>query len=257
MLKLAMPISDLFNDAAVRKAIISGSYCLECRERTSESAEPRQYLFHFEKDILRPWLKSDKNAIKSVISSKDELKLITFHMEACCSKPVLKNSVFFSGGRRFRAGELIDNARKNIKWLKACLPKKDIEIAVENNNYYPTPAYKYITEPEFIARIVHENGIKFLFDLAHAKISSYNKKMPYRKYLDALPMERIVQIHVSKSGVNKQGLAYDAHGIPDRSILREVKEIISKFSPLYLTIEYYADGKRLITAMEKFRKICG
>ena len=96
----------------------------------------------------------------------------------------------------------------------------------------------------------------FLFDLAHARITAHNKKSSYRNYINALPLDRMVQIHVSREGINEQGLAYDAHEFSDGEVLKEAKEIIHKFSPEYVTIEYYKDKDKLIQMLGQYKQIC-
>lgn len=256
MVKLATPISALFGNDSQTWEIIAKSYCLECREENLASKVPKQYVFHFDKDILHPWSEKEKDFIRLAILSKKELKLITFHMSASCSKPILKQGIFYCGGVEFSRQEMLDNVRNNISWLKRCINNRDIEIAVENNNYYPTPAYRYITDAHFICQVILENGLKFLFDLAHAKITAHNKRESYQKYIEELPLGRVIQLHVSKHGINEDDLAYDAHELPDESIFNEVKEIIREFSPEYVTIEYYKDKELLIQLLEQYRQLC-
>ena len=76
--------------------------------------------------------------------------------------------------------------------------EKEISISVENNNYYKTEAYDYVTDPDFISSIVYDNDINFLFDISHARISAYNSGVDYCEYLLKLPLNRVNQIHIFK-----------------------------------------------------------
>ncbi|NQT07142.1 MAG: DUF692 family protein [Candidatus Omnitrophica bacterium] len=256
MVELAVPISYLFGSSSLAKEVIAKGYCLECREESLESKEPKQYLFHFDKDIAHPWEREEKESISLSIQSKKELKLVSFHMAASCSRPVLKEGVFYCGGIRYSKEDMLNNARDNAEWLKDIIADRGIEIALENNNYYPTPAYEYVTDPDFISDIVYKNGIKFLFDLAHARITSHNRQIPYDRYLKGLPLERMIQIHISKHEIDGKDLAYDAHELPDGSILQEAKSIIQEFTPKYVTVEYYKDKEKLIEILEKLKTAC-
>ena len=48
MIKIATPISHLFEDKIQAKIIIKNSDCLECRDRSIDSKEENQELFHCE-----------------------------------------------------------------------------------------------------------------------------------------------------------------------------------------------------------------
>lgn len=256
MVKLATPISNLFEDDLTREEILKKSHCLECREETLRSSELKQYLFHFDKDILHPWDEAQRKHLDAAFSLKKELKLISFHMATACADPVLKQKMFYTGGREFSRQGMLKNARANTMWLKDSIGNKNIKIAVENNNYYPTPAYRYVTDADFITQVIAENQLLFLFDLAHAKITAHNKNKSYRDYTARLPMQNLVQIHISKHGIDNEGLAYDAHEFPGDDIFEEVKTITSRFTPEYLTIEYYKDKEKLIRALKQYGRLC-
>ncbi|MFC1753139.1 DUF692 family multinuclear iron-containing protein [Thermoproteota archaeon] len=256
MTKLSVPISSLFKNISASKKISAICACLECREESLQNPEPRQHLFHFENNIIQLWSNEERDSIISVIAKKQELNLITFHLAASCSNPFIKQGVFHCGGKIYLRQEMFDNIRNNVLFLKDCIHEKDINIAIENNNYYPTPAYRDITDADFITQVVGENKINFLFDLAHAKITAYNRKMPYQDYIKGLPLEKMIQMHVSKYGVNENGLAYDAHELPDEPLFHEVGDILNKFNPEYVTIEYYKNEDRLIAILKQYSQLC-
>lgn len=256
MAKLATPISNLFEDNLIRREIIKKSHCLECREETLECSELKQYLFHFDKDILHPWDEADRKYFDNIFSLKKELKLISFHMATACEEPVLKEKIFYAGGREFSRQVMLQNAQANTTWLRSRIGAKNIKIAAENNNYYPTPAYKHVTDADFITQVITENKLLFLFDLAHAKITAHNQNKSYLDYTAGLPIKNAVQVHISKHGINNKGLAYDAHELPDDDIFEEVKAIMAKFTPEYLTVEYYKDKDKLIGVLEHYSLLC-
>ena len=256
MIKLATPISHLFEDEAVGKEIFAKSDCLECREERIRSAWPKQYIFHFDKNIVHPWGAEEKGFISAAILAKKELKLATFHILSSSSRPLLKEYVFYCGGRQFSREEMLDNAHHNADWLKTFIGNRDIGIALENINYYPTPAYQHVTETHFINEIIRGNGLSFIFDLAHARITAYNKNEDYRSYISELPMDKMVQLHVSRHRINEKGLAYDAHEEVEDADLEEARDIMRKFSPEYLTVEYYRDKDKLIQTLKQCKKLC-
>ena len=256
MPKLATPVSSLFKDAAIAREILSVSRFLEGRDNGPFMDASVQRAYHFEHDIVHLWTGQEKDGIISKIGTLPNLDLITFHMASACSDPVLKNGIFERGGKSFSRDELLKNASENVKWLKSALSPYTIDVAVENNNYYPTAAYDHITEPGFIREVITKNSLTFLFDIAHALITAHNKKESYKNYIDALPMDKMIQVHVSKYAVADTGLAYDAHELPDESLFQEVKSVVNRHDPRYITIEYYNDKDALIGALKKFDRLC-
>lgn len=244
-MELATPISNLFNKKETAEKLISASDCLECRDESHYATYPKQYLFHFDLDIIHGWNQKQKRYLSSAIGSKPDLKIVTFHMGSSCRDRVVEDGVYQPAGKVYPQEELFLNAKNNIAWLRD-LNKKDIVIGVENNNYYPTPAYQHVTEGDFITHIVRDNGVSFAFDLAHAKITAHNKKIEYSRYLSTLPMGEIIQIHISNYKVNEKNIAYDAHELPDESILREAERLAKAYLPKYLTVEYYQNADCLL-----------
>ena len=249
MIKIATPISDLFDNELMANEIMARSNCLECRERSSMFKAPGQFLFHCEQNIVCLWDGHERSSIYSLISAKRELQLVSFHMAASCSEPVLTQGIYHSGGLVFTEEEMLNNARLNIAWLRTWL-EDNIEIAVENNNYYSTPAYRHITDGSFISRVVHENGLRLLFDSAHARITAYNKGINYSEYRASLPLDRMIQIHISKHGINERNIAYDAHELPDETVFEELIGIVSLYPLKYLTVEYYKDPCELLKVLD-------
>ena len=168
--------------------------------------------------------------------------------------PVLVKGVYQPGGKQYSRQELLKNAKLNIMWLRSFLPE-NVLIGVESNNFYPTPAYHHITDGDFITQVVEKNAIKFLFDIAHGKITAHNKAMAYKDYRSTLPLKDTIQIHISNHKINSQNIAIDAHEIPDDAIYHEVKELITSYPIKYLTIECYHDFEKVIHTMDRFRQL--
>jgi hypothetical protein len=252
MIKIATPISTLFADAETGKRLAAKSDCLECRDLSLESTLPKQELFHFEAELIKQWPEEEREYLRKAIEAKKDLKLATFHAASNCTAPILVEKMFFPGGDTLTREEMIKNARENTAWLRS-LGKKFL-IGIENNNGYATPAYDIVTDADFISEIVRDNDLQFLFDTAHAHITSINRQVPYETYLAGLPMERLIQIHVTAHGMRDDGSAFDAHEPPTDKENEEVSSILSRYPTLrYCTIEYYRDAKKLEKVLDDYR----
>ncbi|MFH0753776.1 MAG: DUF692 family multinuclear iron-containing protein, partial [Candidatus Omnitrophota bacterium] len=183
MVRMATPVSSLFAEGQQLLEIRRLSDCLEGRDHTCQLAIEDQRLFHFEMSIVNAWGEAERAWAKGVIEGRPALEGVSFHMASCCSHPVIESGVFQPGGKAFTRVELLEHARCNILWLKGVNKGRAVRIAVENNNYFLTPAYAHVAEPSFIASVVRDNGIHFLFDVAHAHISAHNMRMSYDTYV--------------------------------------------------------------------------
>lgn len=114
-------------------------------------------------------------------------------------------------------------------------------VGFENLNFFPNSAYVHVCEPDFISEVIRDNDAYLVLDLAHALISAQNMRMDIRDYLLALPLERVIEVHVSGPRMEGTGLidAHEPPGSGDYKILKFVREILAQ--EFYLTVEYYSD----------------
>ncbi len=72
-----------------------------------------------------------------------------------------------------------------------------LQVLLENLDYCPEGAYEHICQPEFIAEVVEMTGAGMLFDIAHWRVSSSWLGFDPIGALASMPLERIVEIHLS------------------------------------------------------------
>ena len=253
--KIATPISHLFESDITSSKIIEVSDCLECRDHSPKKSFKKQELFHCDLQPIHKFSSYDINSLIQIKSDKPELKLISFHLASCYQNPKVSKGIFHAQGIKLSVEELKYNAKVNLKKIKQIFGES-ISISVENNNYYKTEAYDYITDPDFINSIVLENDINFLFDVSHAKISAKNSGIDYDVYLSKLPLERVNQIHISKEGFNSKGEVFDAHELPSDFETKKIFDFISNYKSIkYITVEYYKDASKLIAYLNKLKSM--
>ena len=254
MISITTPISHLFEDESVAEEILTNSDNLECRDHSVAFREDKQVAFHCELQPIHPLSAKHFDYLRSICLLRPNLQLISFHVACCCDKPTIINGMFELGGTIFSREEMMKNATGNFKEIKNIFGPH-IKIAVENNNFYPTKAYENVAEPAFLKAIVIDNDICFLFDIAHARVSAHNKNMSYEEYKSGLPMDRTVQLHICRYGINENGMAYDAHFAPDELEYTEIEQLINKYGIEYLTVEYYKDKEGLLASLNTLKKI--
>lgn len=251
---IATPIFHLFRQESEIQKVIDISDCFECRDISFESTIQKQKIYHSDIELIHKWTEKEINKLTSIKSTKKELELISFHVASCYSNPIIIDGIFQPNGIEYSKEDMITNSKENIKTVRNILGN-EVEIAVENNNYFPTNAYKVITDSDFLFYTVNNNGIAFLFDIAHAMVTSYNRKISFDDYINELPLDRCVQIHICQYGV-KNGVAYDAHETPGEQLYLFLKNFLNHYKKVkYLTVEYYKSIEQLFLIINKIREI--
>jgi sugar phosphate isomerase/epimerase len=253
--QIATPISHQFENNNYGKEIASVSDCLEVRERSLDSSWENQHLFHIDIDITHKWDDKLRDYLKNAFDMKQELKLITMQATRCCKGEKVIDGMFQMDGRVFSAEEMLSFSIENTKWLRNVLPK-NILIGLENNNYYPTDAYNIVADGDFITKVVNKNNLFLLLDIAHAMVTAHNKKISYDQYIETLPLDKLIQVHICQPKLIAGQIGRDTHNEPNDEMFSEVVRLVNKYSTIkYLTIEYYKDKDILITSIKKLRNL--
>ncbi len=139
----------------------------------------------------------------------------------------------------------------NVRALADAIP---VLVVLENLNYCPGGAYEHVCEPEFIADVIEKTGTDMLLDLGHALVSAAWLGIPIDAYLARLPLDRVVEVHVSGPRM-REGHLTDVHEtlLDDHYALLE--EVLRTVSPRALTIEYQRDEAALREQLTRLRRI--
>ena len=242
---IVTPLSYLIHNKSAYNRILSSTNFFELRDFELDNNFLNKKLvkfYHSEFQINHPLDNNKLNIIEKKLSKYRNINFISFHLASNFALPKLnKNNIFLKGYIQSSKNQMLINAKINIKKIKKRFP--GIKILIENNNFYDTGAYKFVTDANFISKIVLENNINFLFDLSHAIITSFNKKITLKQYISDLPMKKMIQFHISRP-ILKKNVYYDAHFLP---ILNNfLKQFLYDYKPKYITIEYYKNLNKLI-----------
>jgi uncharacterized protein (UPF0276 family) len=107
--------------------------------------------------------------------------------------------------------EAIDTAVARLRELEDALERP---VAVENVSYYADPAPRTMDEPDFLLEVLEAADAKLLLDVNNVYVNAKNHGFDPRTYIDRIPAERVVQIHVAGHHTKKDGLIIDTHGEP-------------------------------------------
>ncbi|MBR4110406.1 MAG: DUF692 family protein [Clostridia bacterium] len=117
-----------------------------------------------------------------------------------------------------------------------------MEVLLENvPARYDERQKDFLSSPEFITKVINETDCGFLFDIGHAKQAVDILKIPFEEYVSRLPMNRLVEIHLSGVNVAEDGLVWALHRKMNEEDYKFLEDAIKKYDTLQtITLEYGA-----------------
>jgi uncharacterized protein (UPF0276 family) len=162
-----------------------------------------------------------------------------------------------STGRSFSTGFMLPPRQTNegvgaaARSVRAMAETVPVAFAIENGVSYLKPRRDEMTDGEFVSAVAEEADVGILLDLHNAYTNEYNGRDSMARFVEALPLERVVEIHVA-GGLPHGHYWLDAHSgaMPDAvfSFARELvgslphlRVINFELMPLYFA-QFGADG---------------
>lgn len=102
----------------------------------------------------------------------------------------------------------------NTAVARICELRDSLErpIAIENVSYYAHPGVQEMDEADFLLEVLDKSNAKLLLDVNNVFVNSKNHRFDARRFLDRMPSERVLQVHVAGHSVRPDGLIIDTHG---------------------------------------------
>lgn len=108
--------------------------------------------------------------------------------------PFTEDAVRYTAGRIRRTQEILER-----------------RIAIENISYYAAPG-KEMDEIDFLRAVLAEADCDLLLDVNNVYVNSVNHGYEPRGFIDAVPLDRIVYVHIAGHFVQAEDLLVDTHG---------------------------------------------
>ncbi len=89
-----------------------------------------------------------------------------------------------------------------------------VPFALENLSWYAHPGEAELDEAAFIRAVLDASGAWLMLDVNNVYVNARNHGFDARAFLDALPLDRVVQMHVAGHLVAEHGFRIDTHGEP-------------------------------------------
>jgi uncharacterized protein (UPF0276 family) len=132
-------------------------------------------------------------------------------------------------------------------------------IAIENLSSYVRFAADEMREYDFVAELLERTDALLLLDVNNVYVSSVNHGFDARAYIDAMPADRVVQIHLAGHSV-EDGFLIDTHDAPVCDAVWDLyRYTIARIGPRPTMIERDDDIPaldELLAELDTARRIC-
>lgn len=106
--------------------------------------------------------------------------------------------------------EAVEQAQRGVRELRDRIERP---LAIENVSYYSQPGgVSAMDEVTFLQQVLQAADAKLLLDVNNVWVNSRNHGFDPYAFLDRIPADRVVQIHVAGPTVRDDGLVIDTHG---------------------------------------------
>jgi uncharacterized protein (UPF0276 family) len=143
-----------------------------------------------------------------------------------------------------------------LRRLDALINLVSVPVLVENLEPLPFDGYDFWAQPEYICQVLEQSGCNFLLDIGHVRVSADRLGMEVETYLELLPLERVVEIHV-RGPRRVNGRLLDAHRSMQAVDYRLLKAILSQQTPRVVTLEYNRERDQLSKQLDRLRQVLG
>ena len=110
-----------------------------------------------------------------------------------------------------------------IARIREARDRLELPVALENISYYADAGPSDMPEVDFLLEVLEGADAKLLLDVNNVYVNSKNHGFDARQYIDRMPLQRVVQIHVAGHTVRDDALIIDTHG---EAVREEVYELL-------------------------------
>lgn len=134
--------------------------------------------------------------------------------------------------------EAVRNVASRVRIVQDVLERP---FLLENVTYYMAPSRSQMSEAEFITSILEAADCGLLLDVSNVVLNSKNQGYDPVAFLDAIPMERVVQLHLA--GFEENGdVLLDTHAKPvSDETWALYREVIRRTGPMSALVEWDAE----------------
>ena len=116
--------------------------------------------------------------------------------------------------------EAVKYVADRIRRVEDILEQK---IGIENVSFYAMPTSQ-MTEQEFVKAVLEEADCGLLFDVNNTYVNSINHQYDAKEYMQSMPTERMMYLHMAGHFDEADDLKIDTHGQPVKEQVWELLE---------------------------------
>ncbi len=149
--------------------------------------------------------------------------------------------------------EAIDVSVARLRELRDAIERP---VAIENVSYYADPAPRAMDEPDFVLEVLEAADCQMLLDVNNVYVNAQNHGFDPRTYIDRIPPERVVQIHVAGHMTRKDGIIIDTHGEPMcDGVYDLLGYTLERMGPVPVLLERDQNIPALDTLLDELRRL--
>jgi uncharacterized protein len=141
-----------------------------------------------------------------------------------------------------------------LRRLERLVKLVPVPVLVENIEPLPFDGYDFWSRPEYICRVLERSGCGFLLDTGHLRVSADRLGIAVETYLGQLPLEKIVEIHVSGPR-RRAGRLLDLHMPMRTADYQLLEQLLSRSNPQVVTLEYIREREQLLKQLTRLRNL--
>ncbi|MCU0691110.1 MAG: DUF692 domain-containing protein [Polyangiaceae bacterium] len=151
--------------------------------------------------------------------------------------------------------KMAQHVADRVRWAQDRLGRP---MAVENISYYLHLGESELTETEFIREVLEKADCQLLLDVNNIDVNAKNHGFDARQWLDAIPFDRVAEIHVAGPEDWDQGLLLDTHGSPVRDDVYDLLSYaVERTGPLPVLLERDNNIPALAELLAEVRRVDG
>ncbi len=128
-----------------------------------------------------------------------------------------------------------------VERVKRVQGELEVPFALENASSYVEFRESTMPEHEFLAELTERADCGILLDVNNVFVSAYNHGFDAEAYVDAIPADRVVQIHVA-GHTDKGAYLLDTHSAPVRGEVWQLyRRAIRRCGPVATLVEWDED----------------
>jgi len=141
-----------------------------------------------------------------------------------------------------------------IRQVRRLAGSIQVPVVLENTEPLPFEGYDFEVQTERITCVLERAECGFVLDIAHARVSAAVLGVDVYDYLSGLPLDRVVQIHVSGPRI-REGRLVDVHESLQETDYALLDFVLRQTQPQVVTLEYIREREALREQLFRLRDI--